>query len=677
MTVPLHFHSVHYAAVQPGPRLIVLGAVHGNETCGQRGILRVIDALNQQRLTLQRGSVTLVLDHYLEVLAYKPGALPGATALAQARKAGVFTGTHDRYWAAAKARYGDKTGTQALVRLLLMQRQRDAARGWDTRGFVSGYRGSPLGMLDQAIWKAGSRFAEQGIEFVPAINEELAATQVLGTQRVESDPERTVQGVFGMWYGKGPGVDRAGDALKHGNVYGSSPHGGVLVVAGDDHGCVSSSMPHQSDQAFQAWHMPVLQPAHVGEYLEFGLYGYELSRYSGAWVGMAALSEVVESGATVDLDAITARIAAWHDSDTVRQRTGHQPPEDGLHYRWPDLPSLRLETRLHDKLAAVAAFAKVNSIDRHIITSEHAQVGIITCGKAHYDLMEVLRRLQISPEMLARAGVRLYKVGLAFPLETTRAREFAQGLREILVIEEKGAVVEQQLRELFYNAPPEQRPALVGKHDLQGQPLVSQVGELRPSRLIELVAQWLARHGADAIIAQGLEAGGHRGHFLNQDLSLQQGTFTLLPQIVAAVDLPVIAAGGIVDGKGIKAALALGASAVQMGTAFLCCHEATTSPLHRAALQVAHGQHTALTNLFSGRPARGIVNRLMRELGPLSALPPDFPHASGALAPLRAAAEKVGDSGFSPLWAGQNVSGCRSLAAAELIAAWVAEADLA
>ncbi|MDX7922204.1 nitronate monooxygenase [Aeromonas media] len=190
-------------------------------------------------------------------------------------------------------------------------------------------------------------------------------------------------------------------------------------------------------------------------------------------------------------------------------------------------------------------------------------------------------------------------------------------------------------------------------------------------------AQWLAHHGADAIIAQGLEAGGHRGHFLSQDLGLQQGTFTLLPQIVAAVDLPVIAAGGIVDGKGIRAALALGASAVQMGTAFLCCHEATTSPLHRAALQGAHGRHTALTNLFSGRPARGIVNRLMRELGPLSALPPDFPHASGAVAPLRAAAEKVGDSGFSPLWAGQNVSGCRSLAAAELIAAWAAEAALA
>ncbi|WDL81941.1 nitronate monooxygenase [Aeromonas bestiarum] len=190
-------------------------------------------------------------------------------------------------------------------------------------------------------------------------------------------------------------------------------------------------------------------------------------------------------------------------------------------------------------------------------------------------------------------------------------------------------------------------------------------------------AQWLARHGADAIIAQGLEAGGHRGHFLAEDLALQQGTFTLLPQIVAAVELPVIAAGGIVDGKGIRAALALGASAVQMGTAFLCCHEAMTSALHRAAIHSAQSQHTALTRVFSGRPARGIVNRLMRELGSLSDLAPDFPHASSALAPLRAAAEKVGESGFSPLWAGQNVSGCMDLPAAKLIAAWVKEAGLA
>ncbi|HEX7865477.1 MAG TPA: indolepyruvate ferredoxin oxidoreductase family protein [Variovorax sp.] len=401
----------------------------------------------------------------------------------------------DNLWAESGSVF--LTGTQALIRVLVMQGRRDAQRGLHTQGFVSGYRGSPLGMVDQAIWKAGGRFKETGIRFVPAVNEELAATQVLGTQRVESDPERTVEGVFAMWYGKGPGVDRAGDALKHGNAYGSSPHGGVLVVAGDDHGCVSSSMPHQSDHAFMAWRMPVMQPSCVAEYLEFGLYGYELSRYSGAWVGMAALSEVVESAGTVDLDVVNARIEAWEDADAVSAATGHRAPPDGLHYRWPDLPSLRIESRLEDKLAAVAAFTKRNSIDRHVIVSEHAKVGIVTCGKAHHDLMEVLRRLELSPEQLARAGVRLYKIGLSFPVEQTRIKAFAQGLEEILIVEEKGAVVETQLRDIFYNAPADARPVLVGKHDRDGQPLVSALGELRPSRLIELVAHWLAVHFPD------------------------------------------------------------------------------------------------------------------------------------------------------------------------------------
>ena len=389
------------------------------------------------------------------------------------------------------------SGTQALVRLLAMQRARDAAAGLNTAGFISGYRGSPLGMVDQAVWKAGKRLEDIGIRFVPAINEELAATQVLGTQRVESDPERTVDGVFALWYGKGPGVDRAGDAIKHGNAYGVSPHGGVLVVAGDDHGCVSSSMPHQSDHAFMAWQMPVVAPANVAELIEFGLYGWALSRYSGAWVGLTALSEVVESAGTVDLDLLNARMAAWVDEGTVRALTGHQAPADGLHMRWPDLPSLRLESRLADKLAAVAAFARVNTIDREVITSVGATVGIVTCGKAHLDLMEVLRRLEISPAMLAEAGVRLYKVGLAFPIETTRLQAFANGLAEILVIEEKGAVVETQLRTLFYNAPAHARPSIVGKHDRLGRPLLSALGELRPSRLIEVVAHWFAQHFPD------------------------------------------------------------------------------------------------------------------------------------------------------------------------------------
>ncbi|NBS74211.1 MAG: indolepyruvate ferredoxin oxidoreductase family protein [Betaproteobacteria bacterium] len=407
----------------------------------------------------------------------------------------------DNIWATQGAVF--LSGTQALVRLMLMQRQQDERQRWHTKGFISGYRGSPLGMVDQVIWKQGEKFKQAGIEFVPAINEELGATQVLGTQRVESDPERTVDGVFGLWYGKGPGVDRAGDALKHGNAYGSSPHGGVLVVAGDDHGCVSSSMPHQSDQVFQSWHMPVVSPADVSELVSFGLYGYALSRYSGAWVGMTALSEVVESSATVNLDAINAQTREWKSASDVRRQTGHTPPDDGLHYRWPDLPSLRIESRLQDKLAAVAAFSQINSIDRTVIESAQAHVGIVTAGKAHHDLMEVFRRLGLTDQALADTGVRVLKLGLTFPIDTPRMLNFTNGLREVLVIEEKAPIVEQQLRDLLYNASP--RPSVVGKRDARGQFLISALGELRPSRLIVQVAEWLQQHTGAALNIQHLK----------------------------------------------------------------------------------------------------------------------------------------------------------------------------
>ena len=377
------------------------------------------------------------------------------------------------------------TGTQALVRLPLMQRWLDGERGLNTAGFISGYRGSPLGGYDQALWRAREQLQANKIRFLPAINEELAATAVLGSQQVETDPERDVDGVFGLWYGKGPGVDRAGDALKHGAVYGSSPHGGVLVVAGDDHGCVSSSMPHQSEFAMQAWSMPVMNPANLAEYLEFGLYGWALSRFSGMWVGFKAISETVESGATVDLDAIRTRFEA--------------PPEfqiaaSGLHYRWPDLPGLGLETRHAHKLDAVRAFARANAIDRLLCPSPQADIGIVTCGKAHLDLLEVLRRLGLGLAQLEQAGVRLYKVGLSFPLEPTRLQAFQAGLKEILVVEEKGAVVEQQLRNLFYNLPDGARPRLLGKQDADGAALLAAHGELRPSRIAAVLAGWLARH---------------------------------------------------------------------------------------------------------------------------------------------------------------------------------------
>jgi indolepyruvate ferredoxin oxidoreductase len=386
------------------------------------------------------------------------------------------------------------TGVQALVRLPLMQRALDRAHGLSTAGFVSGYRGSPLGMVDQALWQSKDILDQNQISFLPAINEELGATAVLGTQQVESDPQRTVDGVFAYWYGKGPGVDRAADALKHGNAYGSSPTGGVLIVAGDDHGCVSSSMPHQSDLSFQAWSVPVVSPASVAEYLEFGLYGWALSRFSGAWVGFTALSEVVESGTTVDIDQTQARVAAWKSARQVRQESAYDAPADGLHYRSEDPPSPKIEVRMQHKLDAVRAFSRINSIDRHIIAAPDASAGIVTCGKAHYDLIEVLRRLGLSQDQLAAAGVRLYKVGLSFPLEPTRMIDFARGLGQILVIEEKAPVVETQMRDLFYNGPQGVRPIITGKNDAEGRPQISALGELRPSRLIEMVAHWLARH---------------------------------------------------------------------------------------------------------------------------------------------------------------------------------------
>ena len=377
------------------------------------------------------------------------------------------------------------SGTQALVRLVLTQARLDRARGWDTAGFVSGYRGSPLGGVDLALWKAQTLLDAHRVRFMPAINEELAAAAALGSQRVASDTQRRVEGVFALWYGKGPGLDRAGDTLRHGNAYGSSPRGGVLVVAGDDHGCVSSGMPFQSDPAMQAWSMPVLHPANVAELIEFGLYGWALSRYSGAWVGMKAISETVEGTATVDLDALRSEFSAPADFTA---------PAGGLHYRLYDLPGLGIEERLAAKLDAVRAFAAANPIDRIVAAAPRATVGIVTCGKAHLDLLEALRRLELPLEALAAAGVRVYKLGLVFPIEPQRMRAFAAGLEELLVVEEKAPVVENQIRALLYNLAPDARPRVLGKLDAEGRALLPATGELRPSRVMPVLADWLARH---------------------------------------------------------------------------------------------------------------------------------------------------------------------------------------
>ena len=372
------------------------------------------------------------------------------------------------------------TGTQALVRVALMQRTLDRAAGLNTAGFVSGYRGSPLGGVDQELWRAKSFLEESGIEFLPAVNEELAGTALLGTQQVETDPMRTVDGVFGIWYGKGPGVDRAGDALKHGNAYGSSPTGGVLVVAGDDHGCVSSSMPHQSDVAFLTFMMPNLNPASIAEYLEFGLYGIALSRFSGMWVGFKAISETVESAMSVELPPYPH----FATPDFT-------PPATGLHYRWPDFPGPQIEERLEAKKAATLAFAAANPIDRKIFNVPNARYGIVTTGKAHLDLMEALRLLGIDRAKARRIGLDVYKVGMVWPLEHDGALDFVQKKHEVLVVEEKRGLIESQFKEYFYDYPGRKPKRMVGKEDQDGRALIPWVGELAPMQLAGIVARRL------------------------------------------------------------------------------------------------------------------------------------------------------------------------------------------
>jgi indolepyruvate ferredoxin oxidoreductase len=373
------------------------------------------------------------------------------------------------------------TGTQALVRIALDQAKRDQRAGLNTGGFISGYRGSPLGGVDLELWKNSALIDRSGIKFLPAVNEDLAATAVLGSQQVETNPKREVDGVFAMWYGKGPGVDRAGDALKHGNAYGSSSRGGVLVVAGDDHGCVSSSMPHQSDVAFMAWFMPTLNPASVSEYLAFGEYGYALSRFSGMWVGLKAVSETVESAASFDLKP-----------DRLFAAPDFVPPAGGLHYRWPDLPGPQIEERMEAKKQAVFAFAEANPIDRHIYDVKHARFGIVTTGKAHLDLMEALRLLGVGENECRALGIDIYKVGMVWPLARRDALDFVRGKEEVLVIEEKRGIIESQFKEYFYDWPGDKPKVMVGKRDEFGERLIPWTGELSPRQLVPLVAGRLA-----------------------------------------------------------------------------------------------------------------------------------------------------------------------------------------
>jgi len=376
------------------------------------------------------------------------------------------------------------SGVQALVRLPLMQQMRDRAAGINTGGFISGYRGSPLGGFDLELWKAKKHLAASKIEFVPGLNEDLGATMVWGTQQTNLFPGAKVDGVFAMWYGKGPGVDRSGDVFKHGNAAGTSKHGGVLALAADDHACRSSTLPHGSELEFVSAMMPVLNPAGVQDILDMGLLGWAMSRFTGRWVGFKTIAETVESSASVNVNP--------HQLDIVLP-TDFEMPAGGLNIRWPD-PPLNQEMRLHQyAVQAAVAFARANRIDKTVIDSPNARLGIITTGKSYLDVLQALEYLGLDRKACEDIGIRVYKVGMTWPLEPIGMREFARGLEDIIVVEEKRSFIESQMKEAMYNWSDSNRfgttrPSIVGKYDESGAWILPSTNELTPARIARVIA---------------------------------------------------------------------------------------------------------------------------------------------------------------------------------------------
>ncbi|MCX5589982.1 indolepyruvate ferredoxin oxidoreductase family protein [Alcaligenes endophyticus] len=376
------------------------------------------------------------------------------------------------------------TGTQALVRLPMTQHLRDAQAGKSTAGYITGYRGSPLGALDDQLDKAKKFLNEHNVIFQPGVNEDLAATAVWGSQQAEASGEGQYDGVFSIWYGKGPGVDRTGDAFRHGNLAGSSKHGGVLVLMGDDHTCESSTTCHQSEFAMVDAMIPVLSPSGVQEILDYGVLGWALSRYSGCWVGMKCVKDTVEATASIDVDVDRVKIDLPSDVDF---------PSDGLNLRQPDTPHAQ-EARLHRyKLGAVKAFARANHIDRIVMSGDAPTLGIITHGKSYLDVLQALDELNLTEEAAAKMGLRVYKVGMTWPLEPQGAVEFAQGLQKVLVVEEKRSLLEFQLKELLYGMP--SAPAIVGKLDEQGDTLLQSEMALDSNQIAIAIGERLVELG--------------------------------------------------------------------------------------------------------------------------------------------------------------------------------------
>ncbi len=372
------------------------------------------------------------------------------------------------------------TGSQALVRLPMLQHARDQAEGINSAGFISGYRGSPLGIYDLALWQAEKHLKQHNIRFQPGVNEDLAATAVWGSQQVGLIGDALYDGVFAMWYGKGPGVDRSGDPLKHGNYAGSAAKGGVLALCGDDHAARSSTIAHQSEHAMMHFGMPILHPANIQEYLDLGLLGFALSRYSGCWVGFKCVTDTVESSATVSVDPDRIRIVQPND---------FVMPPSGLNIRLGVFPLQAERQMFEQRHKAAQAFVRANGLDGvRFGGGRRNRLGIVTTGKSYLDVIEGLQSLGIDRVRAEALGIAVFKVTMVWPLEPVALSDFAKTCDELLVIEEKRDVIESQIAHLLFNVAAADRPRLIGKQDETGRPLVSSVGELDPDQVMQLVA---------------------------------------------------------------------------------------------------------------------------------------------------------------------------------------------
>src|SRR6187455_1040130 len=376
------------------------------------------------------------------------------------------------------------TGYQALVRLTLMQHERDKRAGLNTAGYVTGYRGSPLGGLDYQFQRAAQHLAPRNVLFQPAINEDLAATALWGSQQAELRGEGKYDGVFGIWYGKGPGVDRSGDAFRHANFAGTSKFGGVLALMGADHTAESSTTAHQSEFNFVDVMIPILNPAGVQEIIDYAQYGWAMSRFTGAWAALKCMHETVESTGVVDGAIDRVKIITPDD---------FRMPDGGLNIRHVDT-ILGQEARLHDfKRDAMLAFVRANRLNRIITSGGRApKIGIITTGKAYLDVRQALDELGIDEMKCNNLGLRIFKIACVWPIGRQELAEFAQGLDLIIVVEEKRSLIEVQVREELYGLA--NQPVCIGKKDEQGNWLFPVKGALDPNDIAICIGERLLRY---------------------------------------------------------------------------------------------------------------------------------------------------------------------------------------